>query len=93
MNGKSATRAEFVSIFFGVLSASSRAIMNDIADGAIPDVGMMSMPRIYVFYLADILTGSDALGTLKSDTGIKRGEVAAIITRMFDETARKNITL
>ena len=34
-----------------------------------------------------------ANGTFMPDSNIKRSEVAAILTRMSDKTARKNITL
>lgn len=48
--------------------------------------------EIYAFYRAGILTGSDAKGTFRAASTIKRSEVAAIVLRMFDTTARKSIT-
>ena len=67
------------------------------AVGAIPDVPFISgnyvSTRIYAFYRAGILTGSNEQGIFEPDSNIKRSEVAAILTRMFDSTARKSITL
>ena len=88
------TRKEYVYIFFKALPEENFAEINDVAKGAIPDVedGKYSH-RIYTFYRAGILTGSDEKGTFMPDSNIKRSEVAAILTRMSDKTARKNITL
>ncbi|MBE6571662.1 MAG: S-layer homology domain-containing protein [Ruminococcaceae bacterium] len=88
------TRKEYVYIFYKALPEENFAEINDIAKGAIPDVedGKYSL-RIYTFYRAGILTGSDEKGTFLPDSNIKRSEVAAILTRMSDKTARKNITL
>ena len=45
------------------------------------------------FYRAGILTGSDAKGTFKPTSSIKRSEVAAILSRMYNENVRQAITL
>lgn len=92
---KTATRAEFVWIMYKALPAYSYIDPNPVADNAIPDVPSdigYSGP-IYVFYRAGILTGSDAKGTFNPDKPIQRCEVAAVLTRMVDETARKFIAL
>ena len=49
--------------------------------------------EIYEFYRAGILTGSDAKGTFHSASTIKRSEVATILLRMFETSARKSISL
>jgi len=66
-----------------------------VADNAIPDVKMNDAfaDEIYTFYRAGILTGSDAKGTFHPDSSIKRSEVAAILIRMYDTTARQSVTL
>lgn len=88
-------RQEFVHIFYSALPQSEYAVINSVGEGAIPDVAMNDLyaEEIYTFYRAGILIGSDSLGTFKSTTNILRSEVAAILTRMFEETARKFITL
>jgi hypothetical protein len=90
-----ATREDFVHIFFGALPATEYGSINVVADGAIPDVPMSGnhADEIYTFYRAGILTGSDSLGTFNPLSSIRRSEVAAILTRMFDDSARKSITL
>lgn len=89
------TREEFVSIFYNALPATEFGDINSVADGAIPDVGMGAAHagEIYAFYRAGILVGSDPFGTFNPLSNIKRSEVAAILTRMFDAAARKSITL
>ena len=87
------TREEFVHILYGALN--SYAEFNAIADNSIPDVksGAAYAKEIYSFYRAGILVGSDAQGTFRPISSIKRCEVAAILVRMFDDTARLNKTL
>ena len=48
---------------------------------------------IYTFYRAGILTGSDGKGTFNPNSSIKRSEVAAILSRMFDSNVRQSVTL
>ena len=87
------SREEFVHIFHGAMEYYAQK--NDVADNAIPDVklGDDFADEIYTFYRAGILTGSDAEGTFNPDSSIKRSEVAAILIRMYDDSARQNITL
>lgn len=89
------TRREFVNIFYNALPASEYTAKNMVINGMIPDVPISAQyaNKIYVFYRAGILVGSDANGTFNPASNIKRSEVAAILTRMFDETARRSITL
>lgn len=49
--------------------------------------------EIYTFYRAGILTGSDKNGTFYPTNDIKRSEIAAILSRMYDKTARKTVSL
>ena len=49
--------------------------------------------EIYTFYRAGILTGSDKNGTFYPTNDIKRSEVAAILSRIYDKTARKTVSL
>lgn len=87
------TRAEFVHIFHG--AESTYKAINQVADDAIPDVktGDAFTSEIYEFYRAGILTGSDAKGTFHPASSIKRSEVATILLRMFETSARKSISL
>lgn len=95
-----ATRQQFIEIFYRALPASSYGAINDIPDGAIPDVTGTEdyAAAVYSFYRAGILTGySDTPGYAEhafgADTNIARREVAAILTRMYDATARKSFTI
>ena len=89
------TRSDFVKIFYAALPASEYAVINEVANNAIPDVSISakSAKEIYAFYRAGILVGSDHEGTFNPESNIIRSEVAAILTRMFDGSARKTITL
>ena len=89
------SREEFVRIFFGAMPERSYTAWNEVADNAIPDVklGNTYADEIYTFYRAGILTGSDAKGTFHPESSIKRSEVAAILIRMYDKTARQSVTL
>lgn len=88
-------RSDFVKIFYAALPNSEYAVINEVADHAIPDVSLnaKSAKEIYAFYRAGILVGSDNEGTFNPESNIIRSEVAAILTRMFDGSARKTITL
>ena len=87
------TRGEFVHIFHGAEDAYKA--INTVADNAIPDVKATDKfaAEIYEFYRAGILTGSDAKGTFHPASSIKRSEVATILLRMFETSARKSISL
>ena len=87
------TRGEFVHIFHGAEEAYKA--INTVADNAIPDVKTTDKfaAEIYELYRAGILTGSDAKGTFHSASTIKRSEVATILLRMFETSARKSISL
>ena len=92
---RNATRAGYVEIFAHALPDAALQPRNDIPDGTIPDVSI-SHPQaeeIYQLYRAGILTGSDPIGTFNPNDNIRRCEVAAILTRMMDESARKDVYL
>ena len=86
-------RNEFVHIFYGAMSDYRQ--INTVADNKIPDVITTDTyaSEIYTFYRAGILTGSDKNGTFYPTNDIKRSEVAAILSRMYDRTARKTVSL
>ena len=93
--GEQATRAGYVEIFAHALPEQALAERNEIPDGAIPDVSD-SHPQaseIYLLYRAGVLTGSDDIGSFNPSNNIRRCEVAAILTRMMDESARKDVQL
>lgn len=89
------TRSEFVKIFYAALPASEYPQINTVNDSKIPDVKSTTTnaTQIYAFYRAGILTGSDSKGTFYPDNNIKRSEVAAVLTRMFEKDSRQSITL
>jgi len=83
-------RGEFVSIFFRTLPESEYPAVNAAADNSIPDV-KLSDPygrEIYVFYRAGIITGYED-GWFRPERQIERSEIATLISRMFDPSARK----
>ena len=90
-----ATRAEYVEIFSNALPDEALKVKNSIADNAIPDVTMAhsQASAIYKLYRAGILTGMDEIGTFEPNNNIRRSEVSAILTRMMNESARKDLTL
>ena len=90
-----ATRAGYVEIFAKALPDEALKEKNSIANGYIPDVGV-THPQgtaIYRLYRAGILTGMDEKGTFEPDSNIRRSEVSAILTRMMNEDARRELTL
>jgi len=88
-------RGQFIKVFYNALPEDRYAELNSIADGAIPDVApdAESAWEIYAFYRAGILAGYTntpgyAEHAFAADTSITRAEIAAIMNRMFDESAR-----
>lgn len=90
-----ATRAGYMEIFASALPNEALECINNVPDGSIPDVPMVheSAIGIYKLYRAGILTGVDANHNCKPEDNIKRCEVAAIITRMMDETKRVKFSM
>ena len=90
-----ATRAGYMEIFAGALPSAAFAHINTVFDNAVRDVqmGHPSYNAIYKLYRAGIVEGANAQRDCRPDADIKRGEVAAILTRMMDPSARKHFTL
>ncbi len=88
---ENATRGGYMGIFARALSEDVLYSMNEIQDGAIPDVPMdhPEAEGIYKLYRAGILQGSDAeTHACNPETGIRRSEVSAIIARILDSDRR-----
>ena len=93
--GKAATRAGYMEIFANALPDDALTPVNAVAEGAIPDVPA-DYPQawaIYRLYRAGIVQGVDAAKNCRPDASIRRSEVAAILTRMMDPSARVSFTL
>lgn len=84
------TRAGYMEIFAKALPDAALPPINSIGDNAIPDVPMTheSAAAIYKLYKAGILQGMDVAHNASPDSNIRRSEVAVILTRMMDSTAR-----
>ena len=85
------TRKEYVYIFSKALPEKAFAKKNNIPSGSIPDVKEEKLAQdkaIYLFYRAGVLTGNDSKGTFNPSGNITRAEVAAILIRMMDSSAR-----
>ncbi len=95
MPDAAAKRSEFAGILSRTLPESALPAINDVPDGGIPDVaaGDADAHGIYLLYRAGILTGNDDYGTFRPDTGIRRSEVSAVVSRMAYRSLRKNVTL
>ncbi len=94
------TRAVFVQLFFRALPEESYTAINEIPEGAIPDVEGFDPigHEVYTFYAAGILTGYAEGGGRRAHefgaaTSITRAEVATIMNRMFDPGARVRFTI
>jgi D-alanyl-D-alanine carboxypeptidase len=87
-----ATRAEYMRIFAHSLPAAALAAVNDVPDGAIPDLGARD-PRttdaVYLLYRAGVVQGTGADHRCEPDSFVTRAEVAAILTRMMFPETRK----
>ena len=88
---KAATRLEFAQILAKALPSEKLTAINQVADGAIPDV--TEDESVYLLYRAGVLTGSDKLGTFLPDSTIQRCEVAAIVSRMALPELRQLVSL
>ena len=88
--GEKATRYGYMEIFANALPDDALKAINNVPDNSIPDVPSSESyaPAVYKLYRAGILQGSDAEHNCKPYDNIKRSEVAAILTRMMDETKR-----
>ena len=93
--GDYATRAGYVEIFANTLPDESLKPINDVPDNSIPDVPLTNnySQGVYKLYRAGVLTGSDTEHKFYPISTIKRCEVAAIISRMMDESKRKTFVI
>ncbi|MBR7081663.1 MAG: S-layer homology domain-containing protein [Oscillospiraceae bacterium] len=100
---KNATRAGYMEIFANAIpekptNSDIKALekINNIPDNSIPDVSM-SHPQaasIYKLYRAGVLQGNNATEHLcNPDANIKRSEVAAVLTRMMNASARISFSM
>lgn len=89
------SRADFAAIMDSALAGVRLPVISSIEDGAIPDVpeGASCRDAVYRLYGAGILTGSDSRGSFLPDSSIKRGEAAALVSRIADPGLRKAISL
>jgi len=88
------SRLQFIHVFYHALPTSSYKIINTVEDNGIPDVDITDpyADEIYRFYRAGILTGYEG-GILAQERNVTRDEVATIMNRMFDASARKSFSL
>lgn len=94
------TRRDFAWVFYNTLPAESYTAINNIPDGAIPDIAAddYAYEEIYTMYRAGILAGyTDTPGFAEHafgpDTTISRAEAAALINRLFDPSVRARFTI
>lgn len=85
-----ANRAEVARLLARALPQSVYTAINNVADGAVPDVAATdgSAEAIYLLYRAGILSGSDADGHFFPHRTVTRAEVAAMLTRITDPSLR-----
>lgn len=89
-----ATRTEAATILADALPESALSRINSIDDGDIYDVkdSECYSTAVYRLYNAGIITGSDAYGTFRPKSNIKRSEMAVIINRMVYPEKRISFT-
>jgi len=87
---ESAMRYGYMEIFANALPDEAFEEINNVPDGAIPDISLnyAFADEVYRLYRAGILQGVDAERNCDPYANIKRSEVAAILTRMMNEDAR-----
>ena len=92
---RNATRAQFAEILAHALPDEGLYPINNVTDGAIPDIADSATYRsdVYKLYRAGILVGNDANGTFAPDSSITRAEVATIVSRMAESDNRKAFSL
>lgn len=89
-----AKRSEFAALIARVLPEGALPQINDIADGAIPDIEAdETTAGIYRLYRAGILTGDDIYGRFRPNGNIRRSEVAAVVSRLVYRSLRRTVAL
>lgn len=89
------SRAQFAVLLSAALPDEALSVMNELDDGAIPDVRLSDDcgEAVYKLYRAGVLTGSDSEGTFHPATNLRRSEMAAITSRMVHVTERKTVSI
>ena len=89
------SRAYYIAVMYNALPEDEYGEINDIPEGAVPDVPESAWyhDKVYAFYRAGIVTGSDGEGSFMPGSDVKRSEVATLAARMFDEDARRSFEL
>lgn len=88
-------RADFAYLLSKAMPEDALLGINNIPDGAIPDVSQSywCSGEIYELYRAGVLTGSDPAGDFEPYSSVGRAEAAAIVARMADAGLRKTFSL
>lgn len=88
------SRGEFAKLLAAALPEKALTAMNEVEDGDIPDVNLHDSygAAVYQLYRAGVLTGSDSQGSFKPQMNLRRSEMAAILARMVDVSARKSVS-
>ena len=93
---RAATRAGYMEIFAAALPDADLAPLNEIPDGAIPDLSGLSAgstSAIYKLYRAGVVQGTGDDHACQPNDSIRRSEVAAILARMMDPKKRILFTM
>ena len=93
---QAATRAGYMEIFAAALPDGALAPVNEIPDGAVPDLGGLSAgtaAAIYKLYRAGVVQGSGDDHACAPYSSIRRCEVTAILARMMDPEKRIRFTM
>ncbi len=93
--GDKVTRAGYIEIFAKALPDEALPVINNVADGFIPDVKMDApyAAAVYKLVRAGIITGVDEKNNVAPDNNIQRNAVATILARMMDKTQRVTLKL
>ena len=89
------SRSLFSVLLSRAFPAEALEPINEVAEGAIPDVSEKDSfhDAVYLFYRAGILAGYDATGESRPNQSILRSEAATILIRMADPSSRQTMTL
>ncbi len=89
------TREQFAQLIAGALPEEALNAINDVPNGAVPDVLLSDSfgPSVYELYEAGVLAGSDRLGTFRPYGLLSRAEAAAMVARAADAGFRKSLNL
>ncbi|MDO4618744.1 MAG: S-layer homology domain-containing protein [Clostridia bacterium] len=90
-----ATRADYMTIFYNAVRDEDLQPINEVTYNSIPDVkkNSPSSEAIYTLYRAGIVTGSDEAHSCRPESYIMRSEMAAILTRIMEPSARVKFSM